>query len=163
MNTDFYSLKIKSSQGEIIDMCDFKGKTVLIINTATKCGFAPQFKGLETLYQKYKDKGLVVIGFPCNQFQNQEPETNETMKESCELNFGVTFTLTEIIDVNGKNTHPVFKFLKGHLRGLTGKRIKWNFTKFLITSEGKPYKRFAPTVQPQRIEKSIKALLKIYP
>ena len=121
---------------------------------------APQFDGLEKLHQEYKDKGLVVIGFPCNQFQNQEPETNNTMEESCRINHGVTFQLTEKIDVNGKHTHPIFKYLKDELGGLFGKKIKWNFTKFLITAEGKPYKRFAPTTKPSKIEKDIKLLLK---
>lgn len=159
MMTDFYDLSVKSSRGETIHMSDFKGKTVLIVNTATKCGLAPQFKGLEALHQKYKDKGLVVLGFPCNQFQNQEPESNETMQETCEINFGVTFPLTEKINVNGKNTHPVFQYLKNHLGGFFSKRIKWNFTKFLITPEGKPFKRFAPTVKPQAIQSSIEHLI----
>jgi len=157
---NFYDLKINTPQGKAINMSDLKGKTVLIVNTATKCGLAPQFDGLEKLHQEYKDKGLVVIGFPCNQFQNQEPETNNTMEESCRINHGVTFQLTEKMDVNGKHTHPIFKYLKDELGGLFGKKIKWNFTKFLITAEGKPYKRFAPTTKPSKIEKDIKLLLK---
>ena len=133
-----------------------------MVNTATKCGLAPQFKDLEALHQEHKDKGLVVIGFPCNQFHNQEPETNESMEESCELNFGVTFQLTEKIDVNGKNTHPVFAYLKDQLPGGLRKKIKWNFTKFLITPEGEPIKRYAPTVRPKAIEQQIRAVLPIH-
>ena len=156
---NFYDLKINTPQGKTIDMLDLKGKTVLIVNTATKCGLAPQFDGLEKLHQQYKDKGLVVLGLPCNQFQNQEPETNDTMEESCRINHGVTFQLTEKIDVNGENTHPIFKYLKDDLGGFFGKKIKWNFTKFLITADGKPYKRYAPTTKPRKIEKDIQKLI----
>lgn len=156
----FYDLEVKSPKGDIIKLDSFKGKVVLIVNTATKCGFAPQFKGLEELHQNYKDKGLLVLGFPCNQFQNQEPETNDSIEQACEINFGVTFQLTEKVDVNGKNTHPVFKYLKYELRGFLGRRIKWNFTKFLISKNGKPIKRYAPIVKPYSIEKDIITALK---
>ncbi len=156
---DFYKLETKTPQGVKLPMSDFKGKTVLIVNTATKCGLAPQFKDLEVLHQKYKDKGLVVLGFPCNQFQKQEPETNDSMEESCEINFGVSFQLTEKIMVNGKETHPIFKYLKDQLPGKLGKKIKWNFTKFLIHPDGTPYKRYAPTTKPESIEKDILELL----
>lgn len=156
---DFYDLKYRTSEGREIQMKDYRGKAVLVVNTATKCGLAPQFKELEALHQQYKDQGLVVLGFPCNQFQNQEPESNETMAESCELNFGVTFQLSEKIDVNGKNTHPVFTFLKDELPGRLGKRIKWNFTKFLITPDGMPVSRYAPTTRPLSIEQNVKAVL----
>jgi glutathione peroxidase len=125
----FYDLSVNSPSGEIITMANFKGKLVLIVNTATKCGFTPQFKGLQQLHQTYHDKGLVVLGFPCNQFQNQEPETNSTIEQSCEIHFGVTFQLTEKVEVNGKNAHPIFVFLKHRLGGVFGARIKWNFTK----------------------------------
>jgi glutathione peroxidase len=155
----FYDLKVNTPGGKPIQMSDFRGKVVLIVNTATRCGLAPQFRGLEELHEKYGDKGLVVLGFPCNQFQNQEPETNETVEESCKVNFGVTFQLTEKINVNGKDTHPVFSYLKEKLRGRFGKRIKWNFTKFLITADGKPYRRYAPTVKPSDLEKDIRKLL----
>lgn len=156
----FYDLSTKKPNGDIIKMSDFKDKTVLIVNTATKCGLAPQFDGLEHLHQTYKDKDLVVIGFPCNQFQSQEPETNDTMAEACRINHGVTFQLTEKIDVNGINTDPVFTFLKDELGGFLSKKIKWNFTKFLITADGKPYKRYAPTTKPSKIEKDIIKLIK---
>lgn len=156
---EIYNLKAKTPQGKELPILDYKGKTLLIVNTATKCGLAPQFKDLEALHQKYNSKGLVVLGFPCNQFQNQEPETNESMEESCEINFGVTFQLTEKIMVNGKETHAIFKYLKDQLPGKLGKRVKWNFTKFLVTPEGKPFKRYAPTTKLVTVEKDIQALI----
>lgn len=155
MSTDFYQLKAKTPSGQEVSMAEFKGKVILIVNTATKCGLAPQFEGLEKLHQQYKDKGLVVLGFPCNQFLSQEPETNETMVESCQVNFGVTFQLFEKCDVNGPDTHPVFKYLKKKLGGWFGSRIKWNFTKFLVNKNGRPVKRYAPTVKPEAIEGEI--------
>jgi glutathione peroxidase len=156
---EFYNLSVNTPQGKVINMADFKGKTVLIVNTATKCGLAPQFDGLEKLHQQFKDSGLVVLGFPCNQFKDQEPETNASMEESCKINFGVTFQLTEKIDVNGEQTHPIFSYLKKELKGILGEKIRWNFTKFLITADGKPYKRYAPTTKPKKIEKDIKKLM----
>lgn len=155
-----YDFSIKSSDAKDITFSDYKDKVVLIVNTATKCGLAPQFEELEALHQKYKDKGLVVIGFPCDQFMGQEPETNEKMAGVCLLNFGVTFLLTEKIDVNGVGTHPLFVYLKKKLRGgFFGSSIKWNFTKFLIDKEGVPYKRYAPTVKPLDMEGDIVKLL----
>ena len=156
---NFYSLDAKTPQGKVIRMAYFEGKVVLVVNTATQCGLAPQFIGLEELHQKYKDKGLVVLGFPCNQFRNQEPETNDTMVQSCKDGFGVTFQLTEKIDVNGKNTHPVFVYLKDQLSGKLGKKIKWNFTKFLISPDGRPFKRYAPTTKPEVMENDIISLV----
>ena len=155
----FYDLEIKTPKGSVIKMSDYKGKTVLIVNTATKCGFTPQFEELEELHQKYKSNGLVVLGFPCNQFANQEPETNDTIEEVCRINHGVTFQLTEKIDVNGKNTHPIFKLLKNALPGTFGKSIKWNFAKFLIAPDGTPYKRYAPITKPLSIEGDIQKLI----
>ena len=152
---NFYDLKFKTPQGEEISLSDFKGKLVLIVNTATKCGLAPQFKALEELNQKYKDKGLVVLGFPSNDFHDQEPESNETVEKACLINFGVTFQLSEKIHVNGENTHPVFVYLKNSLGGILGKKIKWNFTKFLISVEGEPLKRYAPMTKPEAIEEDI--------
>jgi len=157
---NFYDFNINSPSGKELKMADFEGKTVLVVNTATQCGLTPQFEGLEALHQEYKDKGLVVLGFPCNQFAGQEPLENDTMEESCQINHGVTFQLTEKIDVNGDQTHPIFKYLKGELGGLLGSNIKWNFTKFLINKEGKPVKRYAPTTVPKSIEKDIAKLLK---
>lgn len=159
MLPEFYSLNARSSKGQTVQLSDYQGKVVLVVNTATKCGLAPQFEGLELLYQDYKDKGFVILGFPCNQFSNQEPEANETMAETCQINFGVTFPLFEKIDVNGPNTHPVFVYLKKTLRGFLGSKIKWNFTKFLIDANGKPIKRFSPITKPESIEARIKECL----
>lgn len=155
MESEFYTLQAKKPNGEILEMKDFKGKNVLIVNTATKCGLAPQFEGLEALHQKYKDKGLVVLGFPSAQFRNQEPETNETVEQACKINHGVTFQLTEKVDVNGKNEHPVYTYLKSKKGGFLGSKIKWNFTKFLIDKKGKVVERYAPTTKPEAIEKDI--------
>lgn len=139
-------------------MADYKGKPVLIVNTATQCGLTPQFEGLEKLHQAYKDLGLITLGFPCNQFAGQEPETNENMVQSCLVNHGVTFPLSEKIDVNGPNAHPIFKFLKKEKGGFLFSTIKWNFTKFLIDQKGVVVKRYAPTVKPAAIEADIKNL-----
>lgn len=155
-----YNFSLKSSEGEAINFSDYQGKVLLLVNTATKCGLAPQFEELEALHKKYKDKGLVVIGFPCDQFMGQEPESNETMAGVCQINFGVTFALSEKIDVNGSNTHPLFVYLKKELPGgWFGSRIKWNFTKFIIDKNGVPFKRYAPTVKPFSIEGDIEKLL----
>lgn len=156
---NFYDLEYKTPSGKTVKMDEYKGKTVLVVNTATKCGLAPQFEGLEALYQKYKGQGLVILGFPSNQFMGQEPETNESMVKTCKINFGVTFPLTEKIQVNGKSTHPVFRFLKEQLGGFLGRGIKWNFTKFLITPQGQPYKRYKPTVKPAQLEADILSLM----
>jgi glutathione peroxidase len=159
IRAEFYHLSANDPRGQMVAMSYFKGKVVLIVNTATKCGLAPQFEGLEKLYLDYKDKGLVILGFPSNQFSNQEPESNETMQETCKRNFGVSFPLFEKIEVNGPGTHPLFIFLKSKLGGLFGRRIKWNFTKFLLDGNGKPVKRFAPLTPPAAIEPYIKSLL----
>jgi glutathione peroxidase len=128
----------------------------LLVNTASRCGLAPQFAELEALHKKFQYKGLTVIGFPCNQFANQEPETNETLENYCLLNFGVTFPLSELIEVNGKNTHPIFKYLKDHASSpLLGKTIKWNFTKFLVEPHEKSITRFTPQTSPNELEKII--------
>jgi glutathione peroxidase len=159
MSSEFYQLVANNPQGQPVNLANYKGKTLLIVNTATKCGLAPQFEGLESLYQKYKDKGLVVLGFPCNQFSGQEPEANETMERTCKANFGVTFPLFEKIDVNGPGAHPVFKFLKSKLGGWFGRRIKWNFTKFLVSTDGKPLKRWSPVTKPAAIEPYLRKVL----
>jgi len=159
MKSEFYNLKAKTPGGKILPMNEYEGKAVLIVNTATKCGLTPQFEGLEELHQKYKDKGLVVLGFPCDQFKNQEPETNETIEEVCKINHGVSFQLTEKVSVNGKNEHPIFTWLKNKKGGFFGKKIKWNFTKFLIDKNGQPIKRYAPTVEPKKMEKDILQLI----
>jgi glutathione peroxidase len=154
-----YDFEIKKPNGEIVSFEELKGKVVLVVNTATQCGLTPQFKGLEALHQQHKDDGLVVLGFPCNQFAGQEPISNENMVNECELNHGVTFILTEKVEVNGKNAHPLFVYLKKKNGSIIGSRIKWNFTKFLIDSTGKPYKRYGPTTVPKNIEKDIIRLL----
>lgn len=152
----FYDLSFNDSRGNEIKMSDYKGKVVLIVNTATKCGFAPQFKELEKLHQKYKNKNFAVIGFPSNQFANQEPVKNEEMVSACQINFGVTFLLSEKISVNGDETHPVFQFLKENAgSGLFGNKIKWNFTKFLVSPEGEVIKRYPPAKNPAKIENDI--------
>jgi glutathione peroxidase len=159
MANEFYQLSANTSRGIPVNMSDFKGKIVLVVNTATKCGLTPQFEGLENLHQQYKDQGLVILGFPCNQFNGQEPETNENMEQACLLNFGVTFPLFEKIEVNGPLTHPIFKMLKSRRGGFFGSRIKWNFTKFLIDAEGRPVRRFSPVTKPAAIEPYIRKLL----
>jgi glutathione peroxidase len=159
MDKEFYGLNANTPQGQPVSMSRYEGKVILVVNTATQCGLTPQFEGLEHLYQQYKDKGLVVLGFPCNQFANQEPVTNENMQQVCQLNHGVTFPLFEKIDVNGPNTHPLFRLLKRRLGGLFGSRIKWNFTKFLIAPDGRPIRRFSPVTKPAAIEPYIKKLL----
>jgi len=153
MENNFYQFSAKSLQGKEINMDTFKGKTVLVVNTASKCGLTPQFEGLEKLYQKYKDKNLVILGFPCNQFANQEPGDEKSISEGCVLNYGVTFQMFSKVDVNGENAHPIYKYLKKELGGTLGSKIKWNFTKFLIDANGNPVKRFSPTTKPEKMEK----------
>ena len=159
MNIQFYKYSAISLQGKEISMEAFKGKTLLVVNTASKCGLTPQFEGLEQLYKKYKDKGLVVLGFPCNQFSNQEPGNEKSIAEGCVINYGVTFPMFSKIEVNGTNAHPIYKYLKKELSGFLGSRIKWNFTKFLINADGKPLKRFAPVTKPEEIDKYMKKVL----
>jgi glutathione peroxidase len=159
MDNKFYQFSAISLQGKEINMEIFKGKTVLIVNTASKCGFTPQYDGLEKLYKKYKDRGLVILGFPCNQFGGQEPGDEKSISEGCLLNYGVTFQIFSKIEVNGENAHPLFKFLKKELKGGFGNDIKWNFTKFLIDKNGIPVRRFAPVTKPERIEKHIVRIL----
>ena len=159
MEDNFYQFTARSLQGKEISMESYRGKVILVVNTASKCGLTPQYEGLESLYQKYKDKGLVIIGFPCNQFGNQEPGSEKEISEGCLINYGVTFPMFSKIDVNGINGHPIFTYLKDKLPGLIGKAIKWNFTKFLIDSNGIPVKRFAPTTVPEKLVNDIEKLL----
>ncbi|MGB8451212.1 MAG: glutathione peroxidase [Anaerocolumna sp.] len=156
----FYDFSAKKMNGEDIKMEKYKGKVVIVVNTASKCGFTPQFKELEQLYEKYKDTGLVILGFPCNQFAKQDPAGNEEINSFCQLNYGVTFDMFQKIDVNGEHTHPLYQFLKGEGKGALGDKIKWNFTKFLIDKEGNVIKRYAPVINPIKIEDKIKDLLK---
>ncbi len=157
--TEFYDFTARDLQGKEVQLENFKDKVVLVVNTASECGFTPQFEGLEALYQKLRDNGFVVLGFPCNQFGKQEPGDEKSIAEGCVVNYGVTFPMFSKVDVNGKEAHPLFKYLKKELGGLLGSKIKWNFTKFLIDREGKPVKRFAPITKPENIEEHLKRLL----
>ncbi len=155
-----YDFEIQGISGESVDFSSYKEKVLLIVNTASKCGFTPQYKGLESLYKAYKDKGFEVLGFPCNQFGKQEPGSGEEISEFCELNFGVSFPLFEKLEVNGDNTHPLFKYLKQKAPGVFGtEAIKWNFTKFLVNRRGEVVKRFAPKDKPEAIASEVEALL----
>lgn len=154
-----YDFTVKTATNENKSFRDFEGDVLLIVNTATKCGLAPQFDGLESLYQTYKDRGFKVIGFPSNQFANQEPGTNDEVQTACRMNFGVTFPLMAKIDVNGKNEDPLYTFLKKEQGGLLGSAIKWNFTKFLVDREGNVVKRYDPKKDPGEIAPDIEALL----
>lgn len=155
----FHQLTATTLSGELISMADYAGKVVLVVNTASHCGFTPQYRGLETLYKKYAAQGLMVLGFPCNQFGKQEPGGADEIAQTCQINYGVTFPVFEKIEVNGSAAHPVFRYLKKELAGVLGGRIKWNFTKFLIGRDGKPLKRFAPTTTPEKMEAAILAAL----
>lgn len=155
-----YNFRVKYRSGDSLSLSAFKGKVMLIVNTASKCGFTPQFAGLERLNQDYKDQGLQVLGFPCNQFANQDPGDDASIKAFCRTNYGVSFPVFTRIVVNGKNEHPLFTCLKKSARGLFwSKRIKWNFTKFLVDHEGNVVKRYAPTTKPEKIKSDIEALL----
>lgn len=156
----FYDFKANKMNGQEVSMSYYKGKVVLVVNTASKCGLTPQFEGLEALYKEYKDQGLEILGFPCNQFAKQDKGSNEEIHEFCQLNYGVSFTMFEKIYVNGNNAHPLYKYLKNEAKGLLSKEIKWNFTKFLIDSEGNVVKRYAPTIEPLKIKDDIENLLK---
>lgn len=155
----FYDYKVKSISGEEVSMSEYKGKVVLIVNTASKCGFTKQYEGLEELYEKYKDQGFVVLGFPCNQFGAQEPGGNEEIKNFCTSTFSVTFPMMSKIDVNGDDADPLYKFLKKEKGGILGDEIKWNFTKFLIDREGNVVDRFASQKTPKALEKEVEKLL----
>ena len=157
---NIYDFTVNDIDGNEVSMQQFKNKVLLIVNTASACGFTPQLEGLQKLYDEYKNKDFVVLGFPCNQFKNQDPGTNKEIKTFCSLNYGVTFPMFEKIEVNGQNTHPLYKFLKTKKSGLLGNKIKWNFTKFLVDKNGNVVSRFAPTTSPQDIEKHIVELLK---
>ncbi|MFT6265129.1 MAG: glutathione peroxidase [Oleiphilaceae bacterium] len=155
-----YGIKVKSIKGEETELEDYKGKAMLIVNTASKCGFTSQFKGLEGLYEKYNDQGLEVLGFPCNQFLKQDPASESEISEFCTLNYGVTFPMFSKIEVNGENTHPLYQYLKSEAKGLLGsEKIKWNFTKFLVDKEGKVLKRYAPNLEPKEMTADIEKIL----
>ncbi|MFW2178358.1 MULTISPECIES: glutathione peroxidase [unclassified Moraxella] len=158
---NFYQLTATNIQGKSFDFAQLQGKAVLIVNTASQCGFTPQYAGLEQLYQRYKNQGLVVLGFPCNQFGGQEPKGEASIAEFCELNYGVTFPMMAKVDVNGDNTHPVYQFLKTQPNGdgLLGNKIKWNFTKFLVSPQGEVVKRYAPMAKPMDIAEDIEQVI----
>ena len=148
------------ANGETVSLADKAGKVLLIVNTASKCGFTPQYAGLEALWRKYRDRGFEVIGFPCNQFGHQEPGSAEEIGSFCQLNFGVSFPLMAKVDVNGAGAAPLYDWLKAQAPGVLGTRgIKWNFTKFLIGRDGKVVRRYPPTAKPERLERDIEALL----
>ena len=160
MTDNLLNIPCTTLSGEQKTLADYAGKVVLVVNTASKCGFTPQYKGLEALWQAYKDRGLVILGFPCNQFGQQEPGDDAAISEFCELNFGVTFPLFRKVEVNGSNAHPLFVQLKKRAPGLLGSQaIKWNFTKFLINRDGQSVKRYAPATKPEALKTAIEALL----
>lgn len=158
--TSIYDFHAKTLYGKDLDLSTYKGNVLLIVNTASKCGFTPQYEGLQELHSKYGAKGLVVLGFPCNQFGSQEPGSESEIGSFCQKNYGVEFQMFEKIDVNGSDAHPVYKYLTSEAPGLAGtEAIKWNFTKFLVDRHGKVFKRYAPDVKPQDISKDIEAQL----
>ena len=154
-----YDFKALTSKGKELDFAQFEGKVLLIVNTASKCGYTKQFGPLEELNQKFKEQGLVVIGFPCNQFAHQDPGSDGEIEAFCQLNFGVTFQIMKKIDVNGDDAHPIFKYLKSHVTGEAEMRIRWNFTKFLISRDGNVIKRYDSKVKPEKMVADIEAML----
>ncbi|MGG4491852.1 glutathione peroxidase [Metabacillus idriensis] len=156
-----YDIKVKNINGEEQSMSSYKGKVLVIVNTASKCGFTPQYKGLQELYERYQSDGLEILGFPCNQFMSQEPGAEEEIKSFCEINYGVTFPMFAKVDVNGSEAHPLFTQLTSEAPGLLGsKAVKWNFTKFLVDRNGRAVERFSPNTDPKELEESIQKLLK---
>ncbi|WP_345971511.1 glutathione peroxidase [Sulfurimonas sp. HSL1-6] len=158
--TDIYAFNVKTIDGSEATLAPYRGKVMLIVNVASRCGFTPQYEGLEALYEKYKSRGLVVLGFPCNQFGSQEPGTEQEIMTFCRSNFGVTFPMFGKIDVNGENAHPLYGHLKKARPGVLGSEaIKWNFTKFLVDRSGNVVERFAPSTEPKALESAIEKLL----
>ncbi|NLV56489.1 MAG: glutathione peroxidase [Acidimicrobiales bacterium] len=148
-----------SIEGREVDLSEYEGKAVLVVNTASKCGFTPQYEGLEELYRDYADRGLVILGFPCDQFGHQEPGDEGEIAEFCEVRFGVTFPLFAKIDVNGTDAHPLYRWLRSEKGGVLGDRIKWNFTKFLVGRDGRPIRRYGSTTKPEKLRADIEAAL----
>ena len=158
--SELFNISVKDIDMNLVDLSSYEGKTLLIVNVASKCGFTPQYKDLQNLYEKYQDQGLEVLGFPCNQFGAQEPGTNEEVKSFCDLNYSVSFKMFDKIDVNGSDASPLFKFLKHESPGIMGtEAIKWNFTKFLVNKDGQVVKRFAPKDGEPEIESELKKIL----
>src|SRR6476659_3641647 len=156
---NIYDFSARTIDGDELPLSEFKGKALLVVNTASKCGFTPQYEGLEALYSELKDEGFVVLGFPCNQFGGQEPGAEDEIEEFCQVNYGVTFPMFAKVDVNGDDEHPLYAWLKSEKKGLLGGRIKWNFTKFLVGRDGTVIKRYAPTTEPKDIADDIRAAL----
>ena len=159
MADSVYGFTCKDGAGRYKSLEDYRGQVLLIVNTASKCGFTPQFAGLEELYETYRDQEFTILGFPCNQFGAQDPGSNDEIQEFCQLNYGVSFPMFGKIDVNGSGADPLFKHLKSEAGGLLGDRIKWNFTKFLVNRDGDVVKRYAPNTKPKAIAGDIEALL----
>lgn len=160
MTDSIYDFKVQDIKGNEHDMAEYKGKVLLIVNTASKCGFTPQFEGLQSLHSELGEKGLAVLGFPCNQFMNQDPADEDTISQFCSLNYGVDFPMFAKIDVNGSEAHPLYRFLKKEATGVMGsEKVKWNFTKFLVNREGKVIRRYPPTTKPEAIRADIEKLL----
>lgn len=160
MTTTVYDFTVKKPNGDMQSLKEFAGKVLLIVNTASKCGLTPQFAGLQKLYEQYKDQGLEILGFPCDQFNNQEFDSIEETTAFCQMNYGVTFPIFAKIDVNGEHEDPLFTYLKKQQRGMLSSAIKWNFTKFLVDKQGRVVERYAPTTEPEKIESNIIRLLK---
>ena len=156
---NLFDFEAKTLDGADKSLDAYKGKVVLVVNTASQCGFTPQYAGLQKLYEQYHDKGLEILGFPCDQFGHQEPGDEEAIGAFCTKNYGVTFPMFSKVDVNGANAHPLFAFLRKAKRGLAGDRIKWNFTKFLVNKDGTPVKRFGSTTKPEKLAADIEKLL----
>ncbi len=157
--SSIYEFKVEKPNGESTSLNEFQGQVLLVVNTASKCGFTPQFEELQGLYDQYKDQGLMILGFPCDQFMNQEFESDDEIMKFCQLNYGVSFPMFSKVDVKGSNAHPLFKFLTSEKKGLLTSEVKWNFTKFLINREGEVVKRYSPQTSPKKIEGDIKELL----
>jgi glutathione peroxidase len=155
-----FDFQAEKNNGEVFDFSAYQEKVLLIVNTASKCGFTPQYAGLEKLYEEFREQGLQILAFPSNQFMNQEPLSDEEIADFCQVNYGVSFPVFKKVDVNGKGAHPLFKFLKKEAPGLLGSQgIKWNFTKFLVGRDGKPIKRYAPSIKPEDIKSDIEKYL----
>jgi len=156
---EFHHFQARSLRGEPVALSRYTGQVALVVNTASQCGFTPQYAGLESLYRKYADQGFVVLGFPCNQFGNQEPGDADTIEGSCLINYGVSFPMFEKVEVKGPGAHPLFQWLTSRLPGLMGRQIKWNFTKFLIGRDGQPLRRYATITHPEKIEPDLRRAL----
>ncbi len=156
---DIYGYSVKAQDGSEVSLADYKDKVLLIVNTATGCGFTPQYEGLQDLYEKYQSQGLEILDFPCNQFGHQAPGSDEEITDFCQSRYGVTFRQFKKIEVNGEGEDPLYTFLKSQQKGVMGNNIKWNFTKFLVDRKGNVVARFAPTVTPEKIDEQIKELL----